>query len=217
MGTEQFVHRSAHAIHTHTSRWWKNRQMLIQIKSKASTPDWNIHPSTFPSFIPLVGPRCRTRHLLTSSSDAAEVSARLRGPFARPRPDEPVSVEWHCRTLWQRCQESARAHVRVLLENRARACERERERGDGKRRAEKRQRSPPRSRPRPRALRSVTNAVRGLSYSGAFVAVSHSVRSYVHVRVAHWLVRAVGTSTWRPSLALSLQRHFSTFISPPSV
>lgn len=34
---------------------------------------------------------------------------------------------------------------------------------------------------------SVTNAnaVRGLSYSGAFVTVTHSVRSYVHVRVAH--------------------------------
>lgn len=41
-------------------------------------------------------------------------SVRLpAGPFVRPQPDEPVSVEWHCRTLWQRCQESVRACARV--------------------------------------------------------------------------------------------------------
>lgn len=33
--------------------------------------------------------------------------------------------------------------------------------------------------------RSVTNAVRGLSYSGASVAVTHAAHGYVHVRVAH--------------------------------
>lgn len=140
------------------------------------------------------------------------------GPFARPRPDEPVSVEWHCRTLLMRCQESARACARPC------ACEcfwmffvgkRARERevtggGETEVTAEVAATST--------RSRSVTNAVRGLSYSGASVAVTHPAHGYVHVRVAHWLVRALGTSTWRPSLAFSLQCHFSTsfIFFPPS-